>query len=412
VKKIGAVLEENRGIGPGFDFLRVFLALCIVGFHSLSVTGEYCGNVPHAGEICPSPSLDETPFWMVHYALVPMFFALSGFLISASAMRLSLKNFLINRGMRIVPALAVDTFVCALIIGPLFTTVPLQHYFWSGEFASFFLNIVGWVHFTLPGVFTTNAVPRVNGSLWTVPFEVICYVLMSGMIVTRIIRTQFVVLAFVGLYLFTCVSVECSGLLDHIASPLVDRALSIAFIKPEAQAVTAFLFGIIVFQNRHIIPYSFSLFLASSLLIGVVAFTLPFEIGQSSPLRFLLMPALAYVTVFVGLTPMPLPGFFKTGDYSYGIYLYHQPFLQIIVILCPTLALAPHTGAGFAFLAALPFVIGVAWLSWHMVEKPILALRKRFSMVAKIRGVTDAAKNPSSSTQPIPIQRVSQPSLR
>jgi peptidoglycan/LPS O-acetylase OafA/YrhL len=413
VKKIGAVLQENRGIGPGFDFLRVFLALSIVAFHSLSVTGQYCSHTPHNLDvICPSPSLDDTPFWMVHYALVPMFFALSGFLISASAMRLSLKNFLINRGMRIVPALAVDTVVCALIIGPLFTTVTLGQYFGSSEFASFFLNIVGWVHFDLPGVFTTNAVPRVNGSLWTVPFEVICYVLMSGMIITKIIRTQFVVLAFVGVYLVCSVLVEFSGLLNHMPSPLLEKIISIAFIKPEAQAVTAFLFGIILFQNRHIIPYSIPLFAVSVLTVVVIAFTLTFEIGQTSPLRFVLMPALAYMTVFVGLTPMPLPAFFKTGDYSYGIYLYHQPFLQIIVVLFPALALAPHTGAGFAFLAGLPFVIGVAWLSWHLIEKPILALRKRFSMVAKIRGVTDAAKTQPINTQPRPIQRVTQPSLR
>jgi peptidoglycan/LPS O-acetylase OafA/YrhL len=393
VKTIGAVLEENRNIGPGFDFLRVFLALSIVGFHSLTVTNQYF--VPY--------SLDDTPFWIVHYSLVPMFFALSGFLISGSAARLSLKNFLINRGLRIVPALAVDTFVCALIIGPIFTTVSLWHYFFSVEFATFFLNIVGWVHFTLPGVFMTHAVARVNGSLWTVPFELTCYFMISVMIVVGIIKRQFTVLAFVCAYLMTAILVQFSGVLGSIHSHALQAMLSVGFIEHEAQAVTAFLFGIIAFQNRHRIPYSPMLFAYCVVAILTIAFALPIDQGQNTVTRLILLPALAYVTVFIGLTPMPLPKFFKTGDYSYGIYLYHQPFLQIVISLCPAMALAPHTGAAFTFFVGLPFVIAVAWLSWHFVEKPLLALRKRYTIIAKIRGVDQPfPTNPIPSYAPIP----------
>jgi peptidoglycan/LPS O-acetylase OafA/YrhL len=83
---------------------------------------------------------------------------------------------------------------------------------------------------------------------------------------------------------------------------------------------------------------------------------------------------------------MPLPKFFKTGDYSYGIYLYHQPFLQVILALLPSFAFARHYGAAFTFVAGIPFAIGAAWLSWHFVEKPILLLRKRFSLMSKERG--------------------------
>lgn len=404
MKTVGFVLEENNNIGPGFDFLRVFLALSIVCFHSLTVTNQYF--VPY--------SLDDTPFWIVHYSLVPMFFALSGFLISGSAGRLSLKNFLINRGLRIVPALAVDTFVCALIIGPIFTTVSLKHYFFSLEFASFFLNIVGWVHFTLPGVFMTHAVARVNGSLWTVPFELICYLMISIMIIVGVIKRRFTVLTFVFGYLLVAVLVQLSGILRLVHSHALGTMLSVVFIEHEAQAVTAFLFGIVAFQNRHRIPYSPYLFAFCFLTILAIAFALPMDQGQSAIMRFILLPALAYVTVFIGLTPMPLPDFFKTGDYSYGIYLYHQPFLQIVISLFPALALAPHTGAAFTFFVGLPFVIAVAWLSWHYVEKPLLALRKRFSIVAKIRGVDQAVSTTPISaytqiadTQPATNQRAS-----
>ncbi|MGO7338439.1 hypothetical protein AB9E32_34680, partial [Rhizobium leguminosarum] len=61
-------------------------------------------------------------FWFTEYSLVPMFFSLSGFLIAGSAQRLSLRNFLINRGLRIVPALAFDIVFCSLI-GKIFGVV-------------------------------------------------------------------------------------------------------------------------------------------------------------------------------------------------------------------------------------------------------------------------------------------------
>jgi peptidoglycan/LPS O-acetylase OafA/YrhL len=401
MKTLGEVLEQNKNIGPGFDFLRVFLALSIVCFHSLTVTNQYF--TPY--------SLDDTPFWIVHYSLVPMFFALSGFLISGSAGRLSLKNFLINRGLRIVPALAVDTFVCALIIGPIFTTVSLNHYFFTKEFASFFLNIIGWVHFTLPGVFMTHAVARVNGSLWTVPFELVCYLMISIMIVIGVIKHRFLVLAFVLAYLFTALAIQLTGALGFVHSPPIQKFVSVVFIEHEAQAVTGFLFGIVAYQNRLRIPYSPYLFAACVAAILAIAFTLPMAQGQSPLLRFILLPALAYVTVFIGLTPMPLPKFFKTGDYSYGIYLYHQPFLQIVISLFPAFALAPHTGAAFTFLVGLPFIIGIAWLSWHFVEKPLLALRKRFTIIAKIRGIdqpSHAAAAPSGSERLDPLPAASQ----
>src|SRR5215469_12102212 len=66
-----------------------------------------------------------------------------------------------------MPALTVEVFLSAIILGPLLTTVSHGNYFTSGEFYSYFLNIVGEIHYSLPGVFVTNPVPWLDGPVGT-----------------------------------------------------------------------------------------------------------------------------------------------------------------------------------------------------------------------------------------------------
>ena len=370
----GGVLSSNKGIGPGFDFLRVSLALSIVYFHAFHVTNQYY-------------PLDQTsPFWLVHYTLVPMFFALSGFLVTASAGRLSLGNFLLNRSFRIIPALAVDTLVCALLIGPIFTKMDLKQYFSDSQLPTYFLNIIGYVHYNLPGVFLDLPIARVNGSLWTVPFELACYALMSILIVMNLLKSKWFSVGLACSYLITSAMIVHFDLLRMIDQPGLRRMFSIAFVEPEAQAVTAFLVGVIAFQFKDKIPYSRKLFIACIAFDLIIAFALNDNQGLHPAMRFVLMPIIVYQTIFIGLTNVPVPGFFRTGDYSYGIYLYHQPFLQIMVVLFPGIAFSPHIGATFTFVAALPLIIAVSWLSWHVVEKPSLQLRKRLRTTQSYNG--------------------------
>jgi peptidoglycan/LPS O-acetylase OafA/YrhL len=113
-------------------------------------------------------------FWLYVESLLPMFFALSGFLITASAQRLALGNFLINRGLRIFPALVVEIVFSAIVLGAACTVLPLRQYYASGVFFEYLLNVTGYVHYFLPGVFLNNPHEGVvNASLWTIPWELI-----------------------------------------------------------------------------------------------------------------------------------------------------------------------------------------------------------------------------------------------
>ena len=173
----GSVLDENNGFGPGFDFARVFLAFNVLGWHSVLVAqGTYGSALEGAG-------------WILNYSVLPMFFGLSGFLVAGSAQRLDIRNFFINRGLRIFPALIVEILLSAVVLGALYTTLPLAKYFTSGAFFTYFENIVGLVRLQLPGVFLHNPNDNVvNASIWTVPYEMACYGVMGALIVSGVVK--------------------------------------------------------------------------------------------------------------------------------------------------------------------------------------------------------------------------------
>lgn len=374
MKTFGQILDDYRGIGPGFDFLRVFLALAIVAVHTFSLTSS-------------AWMINDTPFWFTRLLFVPMFFALSGFLITGSGMRLSLKNFLLNRGMRIVPALAVDIALCALILGPIVTTVALSEYFTSKEFYTYFLNIVGWVHYKLPGVFEYYPNSKVNGSLWTVPYEILCYIFISGLMITKSLHRPLNVLI-VTLVYFGIGAVLSTGLIIDSAPGAVRNALRILFLSEGSRIITAFLIGIMIFQLRHKIPYSKALFAACVLLCFIAPVFMEKKILMGFAYRPIFLIAICYMTVFLGLTAIAIPKFFKGGDYSYGIYLYHYPMIHIINISgIVALGFNPLVETLLTYVLAVILVIGVAYISWHYIEKPTLALRKKFSFIAKERGI-------------------------
>jgi peptidoglycan/LPS O-acetylase OafA/YrhL len=130
---------------------------------------------------------------------VPAFFALSGFLVTGSALRLrATVPFLTFRVLRILPALLVEVTLSAIVLGALFTRLPLSTYFSDPQFFRYFGNIVGLITFHLPGVFEANHVSTINANLWTLPAEFDCYfitamLMFSGLAYNRLALTAIMV---------------------------------------------------------------------------------------------------------------------------------------------------------------------------------------------------------------------------
>jgi peptidoglycan/LPS O-acetylase OafA/YrhL len=355
------------GFTSGFDYMRLVLSLLVMFGHSFPISGDLVAD-------------KVMPFGLsafVGYSILPFFFSLSGFLVAASLLRTSsLLTFLTLRGLRILPALMVEIVLSAMVLGPLLTKLPLAEYYSGHEFYLYFFNIIGWIHYNLPGVFTDNPLPRmVNGSLWTVPYEAECYLTLATLSLVGLIQRPKLLLALLvtvlaGLFVWAVLH----GAHDASRHTATGRQLVFFFVA-----------GVLVHLFRAQIPYSRALALASALIM------IPLVTNQTA--IYLLPLPVAYLTAYLGLqTPKKLPLLF-TGDYSYGIYLYAYPMQQAVRSLWPG-----EQSWQFNFTLSLFAVALFAAFSWHCVEKPMLKL-KRF-VIRKSQAQTPTA--PPAAAEPAP----------
>lgn len=158
-------LVRTKNRPTGFDYLRIALSVSVLAAHTVTVCyGTQAETVLWSGPLRP-----------LVYFIVPSFFALSGFLVAGSRERNSLPAFLTLRVLRIYPALTAEVVISAFLIGAALTILPLHQYFTSRTLLKYLLNVTGYIHYRLPGVFETLPTPNiVNAQLWTVPFELEC----------------------------------------------------------------------------------------------------------------------------------------------------------------------------------------------------------------------------------------------
>ena len=390
---IGSRMDERGGVGDGFDVLRLTLACGVVVYHSFGVAAA-------AGLI--------GPWQLVAESLVPAFFVLSGFLVTGSALRSTLPQFLVNRALRILPALIAVVTLSALVLGPALTSLDLAAYFASAHTREYFLAIVGAPQMELPGVFSgphlegasiasLHADRSFNVSLWTVGWEMLCYAMVAVFLATRVIARPAVVLSLfvaimafrLGLYIarpdvihvqnvslgsIVFPGLEMSNLsVDRSFEPwspnwLADR-LTARVTSWEFRVIPFFLAGILAYLWRYQLPRSGRWALASAAAIVALSHVVSGE--QSTPLTTLLTAApIAYLVAFVGTSHLPLPRFLK-GDYSYGVYLWAFPVQQFVHMR------GLDGGSPWAnTLLSVPIALLAGCASWHLVERPFLASRR------------------------------------
>lgn len=339
------IMDAHNGTGPGFDLLRIGLSLLVILLHSFHTAY----GVPQSRFLATGWS---HPIWA---ATLPIFFGLSGFLVSGSALRSrSLKVFLSFRALRIFPALTVEITLSALILGPLLTTLPIWDYVSDTRFLKYFGNIVGWIHFELPGVFEHNpSAGIVNRSLWTLHPELLSYVLMTALMFSGIAYSR---------WKTTLLWIGATAVLATYN--LMTGKYELTGIYNGGVLIYYFLTGILAYHWRHVVVINARLF-----IIALVSAYVLTELPQTT---FLVLPLVnIYIMIYIGMMKFPHVKLLQRGDYSYGLYLYAFPIQQAIVQFLPD-----HRNWWTVFVLAVVITFGVATLSWHLIEKPALRLKK------------------------------------
>lgn len=278
---------------------------------------------------------------------VYVFFALSGFFIAKSFDRSpSLGRFVRARVLRLYPALLVVLVLTVLGAGLFLTTVPAGQFWPSGpEYVLRNLSLVR-LQYELPGVFEANPYHgAINGSLWTLFHEVMCYIGVFVAGLAGLLRQKRVFAICLAGFVVLCIAAP--------ALPLPGRAetlLRLAF---------PFAIGTAFYVWRDQVP------LRLSVGVGLIALAVLARMTPLFDMAFVL--ALSYWMFLIGLAPVPrLLAYNRLGDYSYGTYIYAFPVQQLMAWIGVGTALG---NMAFAF----PVTLAMAVLSWHLVEKPALS---------------------------------------
>jgi len=344
MESVASILRRNNGQGPGFESMRVLLALTVLLGHSYVVC---------YGDDSADTTIAVYPFFI---AVLPMFFCMGGFLVAGSALRVkSFKTFVIFRLLRIVPAMAVEVFLSGIVLGGWMTTYPLSKYYTHPRFFEYFGNIIGDLRMTLPGVFENHPDVMVNTNLWTVPPEYCCCGIMAVIMICGLLEKRWDYA-----FLFLIATAVIAFLL-----PEINWGIKIYAMADEYMISYGFFAGTVAFLFAEYIPINKYLFILCAVLTYVFF--------SHFYMLFLGMLPVTYCTIYLGMMPIPRIPFLNKGDYSYGIYLYGYPIQQTIWHFFP-FARSWLTLS----LLAVPTTILFAMASWHIIEKRSLALKRYF----------------------------------
>ena len=347
-----------------FDFMRFVAATLVVYSHSFPLQGNYgkeifarwSGSQFSGGELG-----------------VAIFFAMSGYLVTASQRNsANVLQFLSKRALRILPALAVVVLLTVFVLGPLLTTLSPSAYFRHPSTREYLWNSVLWVHFTLPGVFADVPYPdSVNGSLWTLPIEASMYLAVAALGFAGLLKRSWLpagLVALVAMFAY----IQSHGSLQQV------NLWKIGQLKECIKFGIYFFAGATLYLFDRNIPWR--AWIAIALLIGWIA-------AVGTPLGvYFMFAALPYCTLYIARASFaPIADFGRYGDFSYGIYIYAFPIQQTLVQLVG----AAHISPLQLFFAALALSLACAFLSWHLVEKPALQLKRK--LPAGAVGITRAA---------------------
>ncbi|QNI50238.1 acyltransferase family protein [Synechococcus sp. RS9915] len=280
------------------DLLRLVLATSVVFQHSrLAITNTHM-------------------LWIERIPAVPLFILLSGLLVTESYLNSpTLRIYIQKRLRRILPAYIVVVLLGGLILWAIGAFLSLPG---SGSFlqlASYYFNNLLFLNFLQPCVFDSSIFREVkycavNGSLWTIKFELFFYMILP-----------FIIFSLGKLPKLICFFASLLLLVFAMFTPSIYFQIFVCFVA-----------GVLFSLSRDFwLPSLVNIKIPSILRAFLVLFA-AILIGGNFPLPVAAIVLLSLSFVGTKYASKDI-NFLKFGDLSYGIYLVHYPLIQIFVFL-------------------------------------------------------------------------------
>ena len=306
---------------------------------------------------------------------VPVFFVISGFLITQSFERnpSDLKGYFWRRGLRIFPALWVCLVVTLIALGA-FGFLG-RDFVLTKHFAAWLAGQVSFLQFYNPEHFRDFGIGVANGALWTITVELQFYVFVPifwwltrsrGRIASALTAVMF----FVSFAAYCVMDHKVNGPGGFTGAPIAFKLLHVTL----APHLWMFMLGIFLHRHfdrvRGMLEGKFLLyFVTYALFMAGVQTLVEF---RSVPYYLAYLPSrtlLALGTIAAAYTARSLSTKLLRGtDLSYGTYLYHSVVINVFVELGWM-----NTMMAVVYVAIVSVI--TALVSWHVVEKPALAMK-------------------------------------
>jgi len=283
------------------------------------------------------------------------FFVISGFLMVSSWNRLAdVRRYAWHRALRIMPAFWLCLVLTALVLAPVAAVLSgrpaLSVFTAESEPAWRYMSVNAALQmnqFGIAGLGGAYSDGVINGSLWTLFYEALCYVAIAALGLLGLLRRRTWLVAAATLVLWVALGAAEAGLVTLPAENL-------------PRLLFVFMLGALAALYADRLPMHPLLALCAALLTTVAMLAL-------QDYRPLGAVGFAYLCLWV-MTIVRKP--LLSWDLSYGAYIWHWP-IQVLLILLGATALGQ---VGFTALSIV-IALGVAALSWRFVERPALSFK-------------------------------------
>ena len=298
---------------------------------------------------------------------VPCFFVVSGYLITASALKNDLKTFFKKRFARIYPAY----FVCLIMIILLFAPIAyvLQFGFDLGGYITQNPTPIKFLIFNLPlflvspqigQTLTAIGINTWNGSVWTLIFEFGCYIAIA--LITKLLinfKKNNLFKTVFGIYLILIIFSIFYPRPDIIPQRNIMNLIVFA-----VNLFSIFLGGSIIYLIKDKIVFNIRYTILAFLFCVIVMSTLRYAWAT----EICAIP-MTYIILYISVK-LKSPKFIQENDISYGVYIYAWPIQTLIAIILAVYGIKCNVW----IYTSICFIITCAFasLSWFLLEKPIL----------------------------------------